>query len=207
MKRKQEWIKSTVCVLLTVCTCLLIFSSCSSSSKVVVREPSTTEPETSATEPAPETQAQVETVTAEKTGVGFESPLIQRLEGVEVLSGRVERVGSGTVYSPGAGSAFFTINGTIAEDSEIEISIHPVSVLRYQLSLNAKTEKTVKAEIRVYKRSELLVSCQQDKMKLQEGVNSVDVCVDTGEGSPCDGIYSLRFYLDGKLVSENEYEA
>lgn len=209
MKRKQ--LRQTICLWM-VCTCLFLACGCSSAQKASVQ---TQDAQDSTAEAAtqPQTQESQEipsglgTGTEAEAGPGNEDLQIQTVDGIEVVSGRVERVSGGTAYTPNAGSGYFTVNGTIADDSEIAISFHPVGVLRYELTMNAAEEKTVKAEIRVYKKGELLVSCVQEQMDLQEGSNEIDVCIDTGEGSACYGTYDLRCYLDGCLVSNTEYEA
>ena len=220
MKKKRLRIAKAFGLTSLACAFLLTAHGCSPAQKTSTNGQAATEAEsTSAAEtetqqfPEAGTGLQVHPQTASDPdagvgfGVGFDKQQIQHVDGIDVLSGRVERVGGSMIYTPAPGDGFFTINGTIADNSEIAISIHPVGVLRYKLSLKAETERTVKAEIRVYKNNELLVSCEQAEMRLQEGANDVDVCIDTGEGHPCDGTYDLRFYLDDCLVSANEYEA
>lgn len=204
MKTKWKHAGKTACLTGMVCTYLLTAYGCTHAPKAAVQQPATTTAEQETTT-EPETQAESTT----RSGVGFEaydSMQIEHLDGVEIVSGKVERVGGGMVYTPSTGAGYFTINGTIADDSEIAITIHPVSVLRYKLSIDMDAEKTVKGEIRIYKKGAMLVSCVQEEMALHEGTNDVDVCIDTGEGTPCDGTYSVRFYMDGTLVSGTIYE-
>ena len=136
----------------------------------------------------------------------FARQKVQIVDGVQITSGTVERVGGSIDYTPAAGSGCFTINGKLTDNSEIALSINPVGVLRYKLSLHADADKTVRAEIRAYKQEELLSAYEQDGLQLHAGENTIDACIDTGENQPCRGVYCLRFYIDGKLAAETEYE-
>lgn len=203
MKRQRFF--CTLCAACMVCVCLTSLCGCSSGRKTTATTKTETTTEAQSTEPETTERSAEDKTRALQALLGMGQQL-QQVDGVQVVSGRVERV-TGSVYTPNSGSGFFTVNGTIAGNSEIMITFHPVSVLRYKLALRADSDKTVRAEIRLCKKGELLVSCVQEEMELQVGQNDVDVCIDTGENSPCDGTYDLYFYLDGRLVSQNEYEA
>lgn len=139
-------------------------------------------------------------------GIGGQQQ-VRQIDGVEVVSGTVERVGNNSAYSPSPGSGYFTVNGIIEKNSEIMFTIGSVTLMRYKLVLDSVEERTVKAEIRVYKKGEMLLSCTQEQMQLKKGANNVDVCLDTGEDVACNGTYDLMFYLDGVLVNKYIYEA
>ena len=201
---KRQRIRSAFCLLCMACACLFVFCGCSKPQDSAGSTTAASQQETTAPEEAAATEAQQ---TQAAYAPQEDAAQIVQMDGVEVIYGRVERVSGSMVYTPDAGSGYFTVNGTIAEDSEIAISIHPTGVLRYNVTLDAQAEKTVKAEIRVYKKGALLVSCVNPETALQQGSNKIDVCIDTGEGEACRGTYDLQLYLDDLLVRTDTYEA
>ena len=194
--------QKTACLLLTA-VLVLFLSGCMSGTSLS---------ETTDTTNAEDLEAS--SMAAEQVSVYLQQPRsmiarqkVQAVDGVQITSGTVERVGSGGIdYTPASGSGCFSINGKLADNSEIALSIHPVGVLRYKLLLQADTDRTVKAEVRAYKQEELLAAYEQEGLQLQAGENTIDACIDTGENQLLRGVYSLRFYIDGKLVSETMYE-
>ena len=203
MKRRQ--IKCFVLLMCAAFVCPAVLSSCSSDAQMPSAAETTAadEQKTAASAiPEPGTDSDLKSL----LGIAGGSQ-VRRVDGIEIVSERIEPVSGSMIYTPNPGGGFFTVNGTIAKNSEIVISVRPYSVLRCKLVLNSDAKKTVKAEICLYKKGELLTSCTQEKMALLEGANDIDVCIDTGEGSPCSGLYAVQFYLDDVLVSENEYEA
>lgn len=195
MKNDCSRIRRTLCSVLA-CLCLFLMCGCSD-----VQTP--TVPDTTASDAATQSEPADADVTA---GFG-EDVRILPMDGIEIVSGSVEPVSGGMVYTPDPGSGFFTVNGTIAEDSMIAITIRPVGVLRYKLTLDAQEEKTVRTEIRVFKNDKMLVSCVQEETHLVKGENSIDVCIDTNEGHACSGVYNVRCYMDDRLVFGTDYHA
>ena len=198
--------KQRIACLIVTALVFLSASGCGSPSRPAAASADPTDaPETTDAE-AYEEAEQVSVYRQQARGL-YAKQQVQTVEGLQVVSGKVVRVGGGIDYTPASGSGFFTINGKLADNNEIAFSINPVSVLRYTLSVQADTDRTVKAEIRAYKQNTMLAAYEQEALHLQAGENTVDACIDTGENRPCQGLYSLRFYIDGCLVAETEYES
>lgn len=207
MQKRTKRFRKAICLILG-CICLLLAYGCSpakeASSAGETSASSETTTDTSTTQAQPETSSGADMGESKTESVMGADLIVQHMDGIDVISNRVERVSSGMTYTPNPGEGYFTVNGTITGDSEIVISINPVSVLRFKVSLRSDTAKTVHAEVRMLKEGKLLVSCEQENMELQEGINDIDVGIDTGEGDGCKGTYNLYLYFDGVLVSEGE---
>lgn len=128
---------------------------------------------------------------------------IETVEGITVVSATMGKPAQGEiVYVPSDAAGFFAVDGTLGGQRTIRLCVEPDGILYFDLSLDLASALEADAEIRVFKGGNQLVSYAENGVSLPAGNTEINARVDTGEDAPCSGAYTVRFYIDGRLVNE-----
>lgn len=148
------------------------------------------------------------TVSAEEApdegGVEITPEEIQTIDGISVESAVIARPVEGKmIYSPSGTSAYFAVDGMLKARTAIHLGYDATGVLNYDLSLSLDSAQDIKAEVRVFKDGKELASYSEEGLALPAGDTVINTCIQTNEGVICSGEYTVRFYINDSLVSED----